>query len=81
VQPDRPSFDKNRAAAALAGRRTAVLGRDHSELFAKGGEEVRVGAADLDPLAVENECGHGASSGGGTAPRRSVMSLYWSGLR
>ena len=78
---DGSSLDQDRAAAALARGRAPVFRRDHAQLFAERGEKMRMAALDFYFLAVEGESRHAGSSFGGTAPRRSVMSRYWSGLR
>ena len=54
----RLAIDQHRAAAALAGRGTAVLGRGDVELLAERRQQMRV-SADLDLFPVEPELGHG----------------------
>jgi hypothetical protein len=55
---DRLPVDQDRAAPTLTGRRTAVLRRQHAQLLAQCGEEMRVLVGDTHRCAVEDELGH-----------------------
>ena len=88
------AVQQHRAAAALARRRTAVLGRQYAELVAECRQQVRMVGGGLDQLAVEFEGRHrspspstpsrpsaAATSAGTSTPAWPVIAPYTSGRR
>ena len=72
---DGPAVDEDGAAAALARRRAAILGRRDVELLAQRGEQVRVVGAHGDRRAVDDEADRARSTAVMTdAPHRSGSS-------
>ncbi len=78
----RLAVEQDRATAALAARRAAVLGRGHVELLAQCGQQVRVVGADRGRGPVEGEGdGRGLHYCHRLTPLCAVMSVYVSGRR